>query len=52
MGNQSARGKRGSQPAGTAWVYDDESGWINVNTFLNKIKKIEEELNKKLKKTG
>ncbi len=46
------RDRRTEEPVKTTWVYDDELGWINVNLFLEKIRKIEQELNACLKKTG
>ena len=46
------REKRAEEPVKTTWVYDDELGWINVNLFLEKIRKIECELSACLKRTG
>ncbi len=40
------------KPVNTTWVYDDEFGWIDVELFLMRIRKIEEELSCKFKKTG
>jgi len=40
------------EPVSTTWVYDDECGWIDVELFLVRLRKIEEELSGRLKKTG
>jgi len=40
------------EPVKTTWVYDDELGWIDVNLFLERIRKIEQELGVFLRKTG
>lgn len=41
-----------NKPVRTTWVYDDEFGWIDVDSFLVKVKRIEEELSEMFKKTG
>lgn len=41
-----------NKPVRTTWVYDDEFGWIDVDSFLVKVKKIEKELSEMFKKTG
>lgn len=52
MDDKSGDNKKTVSQTNTAWAYDEDRGWININMFLQNIKKIEEELNKKLKKTG
>lgn len=33
-----------------AWVFDESTGWIDVNDFLKRTNKLSEEMYKKLKK--
>lgn len=33
-----------------AWVFDEQTGWINVNEFLSRTTKLREELNRKMSK--
>ncbi|NPV72473.1 MAG: hypothetical protein HPY89_01485 [Pelotomaculum sp.] len=52
MRGRKKKSKKLEVPARTTWVYDEEFGWIDINLFLSKIKKIEEEINSRCKKTG
>lgn len=40
------------QPMRTNWIFDEELGWVNVDRFLSKVKRIEKEINRKMRKTG
>lgn len=50
--NISQNNHQNQEPVNTTWVYDDEFGWIDVELFLVRIRKMEEELSSKFKKTG
>jgi len=36
----------------TTWVYDENTGWIDINQYLRDVKKMLKRLNMELKKTS
>lgn len=52
MSNKYDHFKKNDSRQVTTWVYDEKTGWIDINQFLKDIKRMQKKFYDKLKRTS